>query len=303
MEAAMKTEYRYGPKIKEMRSLRGWTQEHLAEVAGIATRTVQRLEKDDSSGAEGLMAVAQALDTTVERLRTAYWVAERKPLQAMNIEEPEDFMTAIQRAHHCYAYTLLAPLESDFAERVQEVLSELFSDIWAVSPDDEPEFVRCWVDSIRSPLDQLHAMGLRIFSIQECRDVFLKGQKVGERIPVENWTRNDFVAVPKNGCFHLGGRGSKELLHEFNPNCDLAVDAVHRIYRREIEVGLFPNAFQAIIARGDNDQPNWCDRCFPLDSDGARLGYNYMERLTGLSRQELEEKLCAEASSTIIGLA
>ena len=299
----MKTEYRYGSKVKEMRTLRGWTQEHLAQVAGIATRTVQRIEKDDSNGAEGLMAVAQALDTTVEYLRTAYWVAERKPLQAMNIDEPEDFVEAIQRAHHSYTYMLLAPLQPDFAKEVNEVLSELFADIWAVSPDDEPDFVRCWVNSIRSPLDQVHSMGLRIFSIQECRDVFMKGPKVSERIPVENWTRNDFVAVPKCGCFHLGGKGSSEQVHEFNPNCALAVDAVHRMYRREIEVGLFPNAIQAMISRGDNTSLNWCDSCFPFDSDGCRLGYNYMERLTGLSRQELEEKLYGETANTIIGLA
>lgn len=298
----MKTEHRYGPKIREMRALRGWTQEHLAEVAGIATRTVQRLEKDDSNGAEGLMAVAQAFDTTVERLRTAYWVAERKPLQAMNIDKPEDFLEAIRRAHHSYAYMLLAPLQPDFAKEVNEVLSELFADIWAVSPDDEPDFMRCWVNSIRIPLDQLHSMGLRIFSIQECRDVFLKGQKLGEHIPVEDWTRNDFIAVPKHGCFHLGGRGSNEFLHEFNPNCDLAVEAVHRMYRREIEIGLFSNAIQAVIARGDNEQ-YWCDRCFPFESDGARIGYNYMESLTGLSRQELEEKLYGEAATTIIGLS
>lgn len=98
-------------------------------------------------------------------------------------------------------------------------------------------------------------------------------------------------------------QGSKELLHEFNPRCDFAVDAVHRMYRREIEVGLFPNAIQAVIARGNSEDLNWCDRCFPLEIDGARLGYNYMERLTGLSRQELEEKLYGEAATTIIGLA
>jgi len=75
------------------------------------------------------------------------------------------------------------------------------------------------------------------------------------------------------------------------------------MYHKEIEVGLFSNAVQAVIARGDNEQLKLCDRCFPLESDCARIGYYYMERLTGLSRQELDEKLYGEGAATIIGLS
>ena len=40
----MRKENRYGKRTREIRCQHGWTQEHLAEVAGITVRTVQRVE-------------------------------------------------------------------------------------------------------------------------------------------------------------------------------------------------------------------------------------------------------------------
>ena len=37
----MKTEIRYGTRVKEERQKRGWTQEHLAKVADVTARTVR----------------------------------------------------------------------------------------------------------------------------------------------------------------------------------------------------------------------------------------------------------------------
>ena len=56
----MKTEIRYGKRIKEARFARGWTQEHLAEIADITPRTVARIEKEEVRGSESLMAIAAA---------------------------------------------------------------------------------------------------------------------------------------------------------------------------------------------------------------------------------------------------
>jgi transcriptional regulator with XRE-family HTH domain len=41
----MRTEFRYGKRVKEERQKRGWTQEHLAEIAGVVPRTIARMEK------------------------------------------------------------------------------------------------------------------------------------------------------------------------------------------------------------------------------------------------------------------
>ncbi len=49
-----------GAKIRALRIQRGWTQEQLAEIAGISSRTVQRAEKADCAAFETVRAVASA---------------------------------------------------------------------------------------------------------------------------------------------------------------------------------------------------------------------------------------------------
>jgi transcriptional regulator with XRE-family HTH domain len=48
-------------KIKQLREARGWSQEHLAEVAGLSPRTVQRIEAESNASPESRMALAAAL--------------------------------------------------------------------------------------------------------------------------------------------------------------------------------------------------------------------------------------------------
>jgi len=68
----MRTEYRHGERTRDLRAQRGWTQEHFAEVARIDVRTVQRLERDRTAGAEAVLAVAVAFGVEVkEQVETA----------------------------------------------------------------------------------------------------------------------------------------------------------------------------------------------------------------------------------------
>ena len=52
-------------KIKRWREERHWSQEHLAELAGIGLRTVQRIENGDPASNESLMALAAAFNVEV----------------------------------------------------------------------------------------------------------------------------------------------------------------------------------------------------------------------------------------------
>jgi uncharacterized glyoxalase superfamily protein PhnB/DNA-binding XRE family transcriptional regulator len=56
-----------GDRIRALRERKAWTQEHLAGVAGISPRTVQRAEEGAMSG-ETRSALAGALDVPVESL-------------------------------------------------------------------------------------------------------------------------------------------------------------------------------------------------------------------------------------------
>ena len=58
-------------RIRTLREARGWSQEHLAAVAGLSPRTVQRLEAGGRAAHESRMAVAAALAVEPERLLEA----------------------------------------------------------------------------------------------------------------------------------------------------------------------------------------------------------------------------------------
>jgi transcriptional regulator with XRE-family HTH domain len=69
-------------RIRDERERRAWSQEHLAEVAGLSLRTVQRVEGGGSGSFETVKALAAVLETDVATLRApeakkarARWIA------------------------------------------------------------------------------------------------------------------------------------------------------------------------------------------------------------------------------------
>lgn len=55
-------------KVRRWREERQWSQEHLAELAGLGLRTVQRIEKGDTASKETIMALAAAFNVEVSAL-------------------------------------------------------------------------------------------------------------------------------------------------------------------------------------------------------------------------------------------
>ncbi len=55
-------------KIKRWREERLWSQEHLADLAGLGLRTVQRIENGDSASHDSVMALAAAFNVDVSAL-------------------------------------------------------------------------------------------------------------------------------------------------------------------------------------------------------------------------------------------
>jgi transcriptional regulator with XRE-family HTH domain len=58
-------------RIRQLREARGWSQEHLAEVAGLSARTVQRIEAEGKAAPESRMALAAAFGATPAELGAA----------------------------------------------------------------------------------------------------------------------------------------------------------------------------------------------------------------------------------------
>ncbi len=77
-----------GSKIKRWREERYWSQEHLADLAGIGLRTVQRIENGDKASRESVMALAAAFNVdvialTVDAKSAAEEIVDRKQAKAV----------------------------------------------------------------------------------------------------------------------------------------------------------------------------------------------------------------------------
>lgn len=55
-------------RIRTLREQRAWSQEHLATVAGVSTRTLQRIEAGSAATQETCLALAAALEVAVDEL-------------------------------------------------------------------------------------------------------------------------------------------------------------------------------------------------------------------------------------------
>lgn len=79
-------------QVKQLRLQRAWSQEQLAELAGVSVRTIQRIENGDRPGLETLSALAGYLKLTSPRLAAnrrratkRRWIyVLRKPKRALN---------------------------------------------------------------------------------------------------------------------------------------------------------------------------------------------------------------------------
>lgn len=54
--------------LKTLRQKKGWTQQHLADAAGLSLRTIQRLESEGNAAKETVMAICAALEIGREEL-------------------------------------------------------------------------------------------------------------------------------------------------------------------------------------------------------------------------------------------
>ncbi|EPL3844590.1 helix-turn-helix domain-containing protein [Klebsiella aerogenes] len=55
-------------RVKQLRLQRAWSQEQLAELAGVSVRTIQRIENGDRPGLETLSALAAVFEINVAEL-------------------------------------------------------------------------------------------------------------------------------------------------------------------------------------------------------------------------------------------
>lgn len=288
----MKTEYRYGRKIQEEREKRAWTQEQLATIASVDTRTIQRVEKDQTKNPETLQAIAAAFDLDLSALRTTWRIAESRLIATRFVASHAAFIHA-EEAHHWHAFTrsVMVPLKDELREKIDDLCDRVFADRELIEPY-EIELWKSYVECIRDPLQSLFELGFAFYLLDERKDLLLP--RIGADLQptkdhIDDWTIRYFVLVPRHGCFHLDKAAP---LHRFDQNCRAAGEAMFLTHKRgDTGAYIYKNAIYAMSAAGGDKRVNWCDACFPLSSSGERLDFDYLEQITGLSRSQLHE-LC-----------
>lgn len=64
--------------VKKLRLQRGWSQEHLAKLTGLSTRTIQRIEQGQKPSFESLKALSKVLDTEVTTIQKGLAADEKE---------------------------------------------------------------------------------------------------------------------------------------------------------------------------------------------------------------------------------
>lgn len=77
--------------IQKMRLQRGWSQQHLAQVSGLSTRTIQRIEAGQPATLETLKSLAAVFGVDFSALQQEHDMASQSTTQAER-EEAEAFL-------------------------------------------------------------------------------------------------------------------------------------------------------------------------------------------------------------------
>jgi transcriptional regulator with XRE-family HTH domain len=283
----MRKEFRYGKRIQELRRQREWTQEQLAQAAGFDARTVQRVERDQTRNAETLQAIAGAFDVDLESLRITVRIPESRLLQTHFVTTHKEFIAA-EEAFPSHAATrgILASLNDDCSGEIDELVERVFADHELISPS-EPELWREYVRYSREPLNELLGMGFAFLLLDERRDLLLRsvpGLPKPESDFIDDWRIRHYLLVGRHGCFQQETTGS---LHRFDGGCRDAGEALWKRHESNDGMYVYANVLYAIIRAGDERSVQWCDRCFPAFENGARVSSDYLEQITGMTRQKL----------------
>ncbi len=67
--------------IRKLRLHRSWSQEHLAEISGLSTRTIQRIERGQNPSLESLKSLAAVFEIDASELSKAFNVKEELPME------------------------------------------------------------------------------------------------------------------------------------------------------------------------------------------------------------------------------
>jgi transcriptional regulator with XRE-family HTH domain len=150
-------------RIRELRESRGWSQQQLAEIAGVSPRTIQRVEAGRGASQETLRAVASAFDTEVSELLETAKPPPPVPKVTLlpRITSGEDLCNVVGGAH-MYQQDYDAPSDQAEVDLIGAFLQEAH-DIGEIWDDAEPMHRVQWAHGIGESLRAIETAGFRVF--------------------------------------------------------------------------------------------------------------------------------------------
>lgn len=156
-----------GQNIKNIRSLRSWTQEQLADAAEVTSRTVQRAEAGEPVAAESLQAIAGALGVGLDELRRDQAAEDQKKLMERYIRVD---MVPVREGPELLTLTPwdallvqangpeIAVRHADALAALRDALTDM-GDVW----DEAPASTHLeWVRGLEPVLRTLHEAGASV---------------------------------------------------------------------------------------------------------------------------------------------
>ncbi|MRX28272.1 helix-turn-helix domain-containing protein [Kangiella sp. HZ709] len=84
--------------IKKLRLQKGWSQEQLADISGLSTRTIQRLERGENASLETLKSLASVFEINVAELSGHYLLDKiEEPIMQPDTKLTYDEAKAIEK--------------------------------------------------------------------------------------------------------------------------------------------------------------------------------------------------------------
>jgi transcriptional regulator with XRE-family HTH domain len=183
-------------RVRSMRDRRAWSQEQLAEIAGVSIRTIQRVENGQPASFETLKSLASVFEVDLEALRSP----EQKPEAT---EEPGAFLLRVTSGREIFAVVDGAHMfgfDSDEPSSDDEVdaLGEFFDGLkdWGDTLADIPPTERLRLErDYTKQLEELEASGFWIFAGIDTRTFPIKGVTVKFRVAVVRAVRSDSPTI------------------------------------------------------------------------------------------------------------
>jgi transcriptional regulator with XRE-family HTH domain len=155
--------------VKALRESKSWTQQHLADTAGILLRTVQRVEKGDGASLETLGALANAFDVEIELLKADIEGLLEKIRQDEEAFRKDHYIVEVapvtcsahlERIGASDGYLMHCASEEDAIRDAFSELSSELQDMSEVWNDVGREQHREWVKAAYGRVEQLNRLGM-----------------------------------------------------------------------------------------------------------------------------------------------